>query len=217
MGNLGQGVLRDTGDTLGFVMPQEQLSPPRPPSPPAPQPQECYRLALERRLAELEEKGLVQILRGPDGDVAIEIVPVVIETAAAPVVTTEATAASTGTAGAGVPFLLGTAGAEEGWQRVLWAQPGKPRQGAQGRAQGRGVARWQSGPGSGTVGSTGWADSCGGAHTVPLLSSATQCHHRRLHVPQVLQQTAQHPRGEGCEAAAPLGGGLAGPGARRRC
>uniref|UniRef100_A0A8B9T4Q7 Formin like 1 n=1 Tax=Anas platyrhynchos TaxID=8839 RepID=A0A8B9T4Q7_ANAPL len=66
---------------------------------------ECYRLALERRLAELEEKGLVQILRGPDGDVAIEIVPVVIETAAAPVVTTEATAASTGTAGAGVPFL----------------------------------------------------------------------------------------------------------------
>ncbi|NWZ25391.1 FMNL1 protein, partial [Asarcornis scutulata] len=77
---------------------REQLSPPRPPSPPAPQPQECYRLALERRLAELEEKGLVQILRGPDGDVAIEIVPVVIETAAAPMVTTEATAASTGTA-----------------------------------------------------------------------------------------------------------------------
>ncbi|XP_074782588.1 formin-like protein 1 [Athene noctua] len=59
---------------------QEQLSPPRPPSPPTPQPQECYWLALERRLAELEEKGLVQILRGPDGDVAIEIVPVVIET-----------------------------------------------------------------------------------------------------------------------------------------
>uniref|UniRef100_A0A8C2YG70 Formin like 1 n=1 Tax=Coturnix japonica TaxID=93934 RepID=A0A8C2YG70_COTJA len=62
---------------------------------------ECYRLALERRLAELEEKGLVQILRGPDGDVAIEIVPVVIETTAAPVVTGEATATSTGTAGAG--------------------------------------------------------------------------------------------------------------------
>ncbi|KAK4808399.1 hypothetical protein QYF61_002636 [Mycteria americana] len=77
---------------------REQLSPPRPPSPPAPQPQECYRLALERRLAELEEKGLVQILRGPDGDVAIEIVPVVIETPAAPaapVVTGEATATST--------------------------------------------------------------------------------------------------------------------------
>ncbi|XP_072212494.1 LOW QUALITY PROTEIN: formin-like protein 1 [Excalfactoria chinensis] len=74
---------------------REQLSPPQPPSPPAPQPQECYRLALERRLAELEEKGLVQILRGPDGDVAIEIVPVVIETTAAPVVTGEATATST--------------------------------------------------------------------------------------------------------------------------
>ncbi|OXB71712.1 UNVERIFIED_CONTAM: hypothetical protein H355_005884 [Colinus virginianus] len=74
---------------------REQLSPPRPPSPPAPQPQECYWLALERRLAELEEKGLVQILRGPDGDVAIEIVPVVIETTAAPVVTGEATATST--------------------------------------------------------------------------------------------------------------------------
>ncbi|XP_065603798.1 formin-like protein 1 [Cyrtonyx montezumae] len=76
---------------------REQLSPPRPPSPPAPQPQECYRLALERRLAELEEKGLVQILRGPDGDVAIEIVPVVIETTAAPVVTGEAAATSTDT------------------------------------------------------------------------------------------------------------------------
>ncbi|XP_071433422.1 LOW QUALITY PROTEIN: formin-like protein 1 [Pithys albifrons albifrons] len=71
---------------------REQLSPPRPPSPPSPQPQDCYRLALERRLAELEEKGLVQILRGPDGDVAIEIVPVVIETPAAPVVTGEAAA-----------------------------------------------------------------------------------------------------------------------------
>ncbi|XP_031412887.1 formin-like protein 1 [Meleagris gallopavo] len=61
---------------------REQLSPPR---------------ALERRLAELEEKGLVQILRGPDGDVAIEIVPVVIETTAAPMVTGEATATSTDT------------------------------------------------------------------------------------------------------------------------
>ncbi|XP_037267472.1 formin-like protein 1 [Falco rusticolus] len=77
---------------------REQLSPPRPPSPPAPQPQECYRLALERQLAELEEKGLVQILRGPDGDVAIKIVPVVIETPAAPVVTGEATAAATAAA-----------------------------------------------------------------------------------------------------------------------
>ncbi|XP_041877489.1 formin-like protein 1 [Corvus kubaryi] len=77
---------------------REQLSPPRPPSPPSPQPQECYRLALERRLAELEEKGLVQILRGPDGDVAIEIVPVVIETPAAPVVSGEATATADTTA-----------------------------------------------------------------------------------------------------------------------
>ncbi|NXG93255.1 FMNL1 protein, partial [Stercorarius parasiticus] len=83
---------------------REQLSPPQPPSPPAPQPQECYRLALERRLAELEEKGLVQILRGPDGDVAIEIVPVVIETPATPVVTGEATtttATGSDTTGAG--------------------------------------------------------------------------------------------------------------------
>ncbi|NXT20942.1 FMNL1 protein, partial [Syrrhaptes paradoxus] len=77
---------------------REQLSPPRPPSPPAPQPQECYRRALERRLAELEEKGLVQILRGPDGDVAIEIVPVVIETSATPVATGEATATAATTA-----------------------------------------------------------------------------------------------------------------------
>ncbi|XP_064329305.1 formin-like protein 1 isoform X2 [Phalacrocorax carbo] len=83
---------------------REQLSPPQPPSPPAPEPQESYRLALERRLAELEEKGLVQILRGPDGDVAIEIVPVVIETPAAPVVTGEATATSTAT-GTDAPAL----------------------------------------------------------------------------------------------------------------
>ncbi|XP_040473712.1 formin-like protein 1 [Falco naumanni] len=76
---------------------REQLSPPRPPSPPAPQPQERYRLALERQLAELEEKGLVQILRGPGGDVAIKIVPVVIETPAAPAVTGEATAATAAT------------------------------------------------------------------------------------------------------------------------
>ncbi|NXI40415.1 FMNL1 protein, partial [Galbula dea] len=78
---------------------REQLSPPRPPSPPSPQPQDCYRLALERRLVELEEKGLVQILRGPDGDVAIEIVPVVIETPGAPVVTGEATATTTTASG----------------------------------------------------------------------------------------------------------------------
>ncbi|NXG43276.1 FMNL1 protein, partial [Psilopogon haemacephalus] len=83
---------------------REQLSPPQLPSPPAPQPQDCYRLALERRLEELEEKGLVQILRGPDGDVAIEIVPVVIETPAPPAVngepaaTAETAATATGTA-----------------------------------------------------------------------------------------------------------------------
>ncbi|KAM6295619.1 LOW QUALITY PROTEIN: formin-like protein 1 [Aegotheles albertisi] len=73
------------------LSPLSPLSPPRPPSPPAPQPQDGYRRALEQRLAELEEKGLVQILRGPDGDVAIEIIPVVIETPAAPVVTGGAT------------------------------------------------------------------------------------------------------------------------------
>ncbi|XP_065507014.1 formin-like protein 1 [Caloenas nicobarica] len=89
---------------------REQLSPPRPPSPPAPQPQDCYRRALERRLAELEEKGLVQILRGPDGDVAIEIVPVVIETPAAPVVTGEATTttATTATATAATATTVST-------------------------------------------------------------------------------------------------------------
>ncbi|NXH09506.1 FMNL1 protein, partial [Bucco capensis] len=76
---------------------REQLSPPRPPSPPAPQPQDCYRLALEQRLLELEEKGLLHILRGPDGDVAIQIVPVVIETQAAPVPTGEATATTPAT------------------------------------------------------------------------------------------------------------------------
>lgn len=108
---------------------QEQLSPPRPPSPPSPQPQECYRLALERRLAELEEKGLVQILRGPDGDVAIEIVPVVIETPAAPVVsgeataTTDTTATCTGTVGArGCPLPGGDTWHRGGVAASLWAQ-----------------------------------------------------------------------------------------------
>lgn len=124
---------------------QEQLSPPRPPSPPTPQPQDCYRLALERRLAELEEKGLVQILRGPDGDVAIEIVPVVIETTAAPVVTGEATATSTGTMGAGKwqppavspvsPSCLGQVAQRRGGS-VFGAQQRTLRQGVQGCAQG---------------------------------------------------------------------------------
>lgn len=108
---------------------QEQLSPPRPPSPPSPQPQECYRLALERRLAELEEKGLVQILRGPDGDVAIEIVPVVIETPATPVVSGEAaaitdtTATCTGTVGArGCPLPGGGTWRQGGVAASLRAQ-----------------------------------------------------------------------------------------------
>lgn len=92
-----EGCSRTPVMSRGLSPLQEQLSPPQPSSPPAPQPQECYRLALERRLVELEEKGLVQILRGPDGDVAIQIVPVVIETTAAPVVTREATTTTTGT------------------------------------------------------------------------------------------------------------------------
>lgn len=35
--------------------------------------------------------------------------------------------------------------------------------------------------------------SCSEAHPLLLPPTATQRHHRRLHVPQVLQQTAQHP------------------------
>lgn len=131
---------------------QEQLSPPRPPSPPTPQPQECYRLALERRLAELEEKGLVQILRGPDGDVAIEIVPVVIETTAAPVVTGEATATSTGTTGAGKwwlpavsPMSLSCLGrvARRRSSSVFGTQQRSLRWGVRGCAQGCRITRWQ--------------------------------------------------------------------------
>ncbi|KYO46616.1 hypothetical protein Y1Q_0018385 [Alligator mississippiensis] len=53
------------------------------------------------KLEELEDKGLVRILRGPEGDVAIEIVPVVIETPIIPVVTIEASA-STSTAASSV-------------------------------------------------------------------------------------------------------------------
>ncbi|XP_065433729.1 formin-like protein 1 isoform X1 [Chrysemys picta bellii] len=50
--------------------------------------------ALEQKLEELEEKGLVRILRGPEGAVAIEIVPVVMETTAVPTVTVEASAST---------------------------------------------------------------------------------------------------------------------------
>ncbi|KAM8795423.1 formin-like protein 1 [Eudromia elegans] len=59
---------------------REQLSPPHAPSPA----RDPYGAALERRLAELEQRGLVHIVRAPDGDVAIEIVPVAQGTAAAP-------------------------------------------------------------------------------------------------------------------------------------
>ncbi|XP_044855486.1 formin-like protein 1 isoform X3 [Mauremys mutica] len=67
-------------------------------SPPQQQQQQQQRLAearpsaLEQKLEELEEKGLVRILRGPEGAVAIEIVPVVMETTAVPTVTVEASA-----------------------------------------------------------------------------------------------------------------------------
>ncbi|NXQ72303.1 FMNL1 protein, partial [Quiscalus mexicanus] len=105
---------------------REQLSPPRPPSPPSPQPQECYRLALERRLAELEEKGLVQILRGPDGDVAIEIVPVVIETPATPVVSGDTAATCAGIVAArGCPLPEGTPGTRHPLPSVGNPQPGR--------------------------------------------------------------------------------------------
>ncbi|XP_065278521.1 formin-like protein 1 [Emys orbicularis] len=50
--------------------------------------------ALEQKLEELEEKGLVRILRGPEGAVAIEIVPVVMETTTVPTVTVEASAST---------------------------------------------------------------------------------------------------------------------------
>ncbi|XP_029769008.1 formin-like protein 1 [Terrapene carolina triunguis] len=65
-----------------------------------PQQQQQQRLAdarpsaLEQKLEELEEKGLVRILRGPEGAVAIEIVPVVMETTAVPTVTVEASAST---------------------------------------------------------------------------------------------------------------------------
>ncbi|XP_054851312.1 formin-like protein 1 [Eublepharis macularius] len=45
--------------------------------------------ALEHRLEELEDKGLIRILRGPDGDVVvdIEVIPVTVETTTVPSVT----------------------------------------------------------------------------------------------------------------------------------
>ncbi|XP_074979640.1 formin-like protein 1 isoform X5 [Caretta caretta] len=64
--------------------------------PPQQRPADARPSALEQKLEELEEKGLVRILRGPEGAVAIEIVPVVMETTAVPTVPIEA-AASTST------------------------------------------------------------------------------------------------------------------------
>nr|XP_020653646.1 formin-like protein 1 isoform X3 [Pogona vitticeps] len=48
--------------------------------------------ALERKLEELEDKGLIRILRGPDGDaiMGIEVIPVVVETTIASSITIEA-------------------------------------------------------------------------------------------------------------------------------
>lgn len=42
-------------------------------------------------------------------------------------------------------------------------------------------------------------------HSPPSSPTATQRHHRRLHVPQVFQQTAPHPRGEGFRGVAAMG------------
>ncbi|CAM5178085.1 unnamed protein product [Eretmochelys imbricata] len=58
--------------------------------PPQQRPADARPSALEQKLEELEEKGLVRILRGPEGAVAIEIVPVVMETTAVPTVPIEA-------------------------------------------------------------------------------------------------------------------------------
>lgn len=124
-----------TGSVL-CVLAQDQLSesaspvssPPQPPPPSQPQPQqptESYRSALEQKLEELEDKGLVRILRGPEGDVAIEIVPVVIETPIIPVVTIEASAStSTGIC----HLLMGSTGGgrEERSPVCLWMEPGTP-------------------------------------------------------------------------------------------
>ncbi|XP_038241594.1 formin-like protein 1 isoform X8 [Dermochelys coriacea] len=62
--------------------------------PPQQWPVDARPSALEQKLEELEEKGLVRILRGPEGAVAIEIVPVVMETTAVPTVTIEASAST---------------------------------------------------------------------------------------------------------------------------
>lgn len=166
---------------------QEQLSPPRPPSPPSPQPQECYRLALERRLAELEEKGLVQILRGPDGDVAIEIVPVVIETPAAPVISGEATTATdttatcTGTVGArGCPLPGGDTWRQGGvGSKALGTET---EAGVWECARGLGEMRWQRERGGGTMPccvtispTSSFPCRCSGSGSSPTSPTSTCC------------------------------------------
>uniref|UniRef100_A0A670IYD8 Formin like 1 n=1 Tax=Podarcis muralis TaxID=64176 RepID=A0A670IYD8_PODMU len=52
----------------------------------------CRYLALERKLEELEDKGLIRILRGPDADVivGIEVIPVIVEASGASSVTIDA-------------------------------------------------------------------------------------------------------------------------------
>uniref|UniRef100_A0A670IXW1 Formin like 1 n=1 Tax=Podarcis muralis TaxID=64176 RepID=A0A670IXW1_PODMU len=58
-----------------------------------PQPQGSLQyLALERKLEELEDKGLIRILRGPDADVivGIEVIPVIVEASGASSVTIDA-------------------------------------------------------------------------------------------------------------------------------
>lgn len=50
-----------------------------------------------------------------------------------------------------------------------------------------------AGEGQGGCGCWEGLTPCSGAHTLLLPPTATQRHHRCIHVPQVLQQTTQHP------------------------
>ncbi|XP_077773577.1 formin-like protein 1 isoform X2 [Podarcis muralis] len=73
---------------------QDRTNSPRSPSLlQMPQPQGSLQYpALERKLEELEDKGLIRILRGPDADVivGIEVIPVIVETSGASSVTIDA-------------------------------------------------------------------------------------------------------------------------------
>ncbi|XP_033025891.1 formin-like protein 1 isoform X5 [Lacerta agilis] len=73
---------------------QDRTNSPRSPSLlQMPQPQGSLQYpALERKLEELEDKGLIRILRGPDGDVivGIEVIPVIVEASGASSVTIDA-------------------------------------------------------------------------------------------------------------------------------